>query len=83
VARRLLPAFAETTAGLKHQNDVTLVTAMHKREIAVEREHPIIAPKARPHYSLGELVRQSETKASPREKDREWLIGKPLGRELI
>jgi antitoxin ChpS len=51
--------------------------------IAVERGRLIVEPRARPHYSLDELLRQSKTKAPSRKQDREWLIGKRVGRELI
>ena len=51
--------------------------------IAVEKGRIVVEPKARPHYSLDELLRQSKTKGPSRKKDREWLIGKPVGRELI
>ncbi len=51
--------------------------------IAVEKGRLVIEPRARPHYSLDELLRQAKAKAASRKEDREWLIGKRVGRELI
>jgi antitoxin ChpS len=51
--------------------------------IAVEKGRLVVEPRTRPYYSLDELLRQVKTKAAPRKQDHEWLVGKPVGRELI
>ena len=65
-----------------------LLDTLHLRSgskvgIAVEKGRIVVEPKARPHYSLGELLRQSKPKARSPKQNREWLIGKPVGRELV
>ena len=52
-------------------------------DIAVENGRLIVEPKARPRYSLNELLAQcAETDATLAE-DREWIDAKPVGKELL
>jgi antitoxin ChpS len=59
--------------------------------IAVERGRLIVQPRARPRYTLDELLAQCRPKARNSKRatkrrskqDREWLNGKPAGAELI
>jgi antitoxin ChpS len=51
--------------------------------IAVESGRLIVEPRKRPRYTLGELLAQCKPKAARSKQEREWLAGKPLGRELI
>jgi antitoxin ChpS len=51
--------------------------------IAVEKGRLIVKPQRKPRYSLEDLLAQCNPKAARSTKDREWLGGKPTGRELI
>jgi antitoxin ChpS len=53
--------------------------------IAVERGRLIVEPRKRPRYTLHELLGQCNPKAraAPSKQGREWLAGKPVGRELL
>jgi antitoxin ChpS len=55
--------------------------------IAVESGRIIVEPHSRPRYSLDDLLAQCNPKArSPKrspKQEREWIAGKPVGRELI
>ena len=55
--------------------------------VAVERGRPIVEARPRPRYTLAELLAQCHPNArrsKPISKqEREWLRGKPVGRELI
>jgi len=51
--------------------------------IAVERGRLIVEPRQRPRYTLDELLAQRNPKGRRTKQEREWLGGKPAGRELI
>ena len=52
--------------------------------IAVENGRVVIEPRAKPHYTLAELLAKSPRNAlKPSRKDREWLSGGPVGKEAI
>ena len=51
--------------------------------IAVESGRLVVKPQKRPRYTLDELLAQASAKRSRTKRDREWLAGKPVGRELI
>ena len=54
-----------------------------KVEIDVQDGRLIVEPKARPVYSLDELLAQcEETSAQPAE-DRAWMEARPVGNELL
>jgi antitoxin ChpS len=51
--------------------------------LSIKAGRLVVDPKRRRRYSLDELLAQC--KASPRRsrEDRDWLVGGPVGRELI
>jgi antitoxin ChpS len=51
-------------------------------DLAVKNGKLVIVPQKRPRYTLEQLIAQCDPKA-PREKDRSWVSGGPVGRELI
>jgi antitoxin ChpS len=52
--------------------------------ISVENGRVVIEPRAKPHYTLAELLAKSGRSAlKPSRKDREWLSGGPVGKEAI
>ena len=52
-------------------------------DITVEKGRLIVEPRARPRYSLDELLAQCDaTDALPAE-DRDWMDAKPVGKELL
>ncbi len=51
--------------------------------ITVKAGRLIVEPRPRPRYTLDELLAKCNPKARRRKADREWLEGKPAGRELI
>ena len=63
--------------------DVLHLGAGAKVGLTVADGQLVVAPAARPKYSLDELLRQCETSNEPSSaEDREWLAGGPVG-ELI
>ena len=54
-----------------------------KVDIAVEKGRLIIMPKARPSYSLDELLAQCGEPATLSTEDRGWIDAKPVGNELL
>ncbi len=51
--------------------------------VSVEDGKLVIAPHAKPKYTLEELLAQCEPAAPSREVDREWISADPVGREDI
>jgi antitoxin ChpS len=51
--------------------------------IAVEKGQLVVKPQKRPRYTLDELLAQAAPKRRRTRQDREWLAGKPAGRELL
>jgi antitoxin ChpS len=51
--------------------------------LAVQSGRLVVEPQRRPRYTLDELLAQCNPKARRTKKEREWLAGKPAGRELI
>jgi antitoxin ChpS len=51
--------------------------------IAVEDGRLIVEPRARPRYTLDELLGQCDPAAEPDPEDRAWLDAPPVGRELL
>ena len=43
----------------------------------------VVDPKKRRRYSLDELLAQCKPSARSSRADRDWLAGRPVGRELI
>ena len=54
-----------------------------KVDIGVEDGRLVVAPKARPRYSLNELLAQCEEDAAISADDRPWLDSGPVGKELL
>ena len=52
-------------------------------DIDVENGRLVIEPKARPSYSLDELLAQCEETGTPSAEDRAWIDAKPVGNELL
>ena len=51
--------------------------------LAVDRGRLVVEPTLRPRYSLDELLAQCDASAEVSTEDRDWLDGKPAGRELL
>jgi antitoxin ChpS len=51
--------------------------------LTVQRGRLVVEPRQRQRYTLDELLAQCHPRASRSREDREWLGGKPAGRELI
>ena len=51
--------------------------------ISVERGRLIVEPRQRPRYTLDQLLTQCKAKARRSKAEKDWLDGKPSGRELI
>lgn len=51
--------------------------------IAVQSGRLVVEPRQRPRYALNELLAQCNVKAPRDKNEREWVAGKPAGRELI
>ena len=51
--------------------------------IAVDGERLVIEPTVKPHYTLAQLLAESDYSTSRKAKDREWLEAPPVGRELL
>ena len=52
-------------------------------DIDVEKGRLVIEPKARPRYSLDELLAQCDENEPSSSEDRAWLDAKPVGKELL
>ncbi len=63
--------------------DVLQLRSGAKVGLTVEGGRLIVEPRARPHYTLGELLAQCNPRAPRSKDDREWLDSKPAGGELI
>ena len=63
--------------------DILRLQSGSKVGIAVESGRLIVEPHKRPRYTLDELLTQCNPKAARSRQEREWLAGKPVGRELI
>jgi antitoxin ChpS len=53
-----------------------------KVDLRVSNGRLVVEPQARPKYTLDELLARCD-RTKPVRKDREWLSGKRIGRELI
>jgi len=51
--------------------------------VSVERGRLVIERTKRPHYSLADLLAQCSPKRRRTKAEREWLVSRPAGRELI
>ena len=51
--------------------------------VAVQNGRLVVEPRPRPRYSLDELLARCNPRAPRGKRDRRWLSGGPVGRELI
>jgi antitoxin ChpS len=51
--------------------------------LSIKAGRLVVEPKKRRRYSLDELLAQCKPSARRSPEDRDWLAGKPVGRELI
>lgn len=51
--------------------------------IAIEKGRLIVEPRKRRKYTLDQLIAESPRRVRRTKADREWVTGKPVGRELI
>ena len=51
--------------------------------LAVQGGRLVVEPQRKRRYTLDELLAKCNPKARRSKEDREWLSGKPAGRELI
>ena len=63
--------------------EVLRLRAGTKVGLVVERDRLVVAPQKRPRYTLDELLAQCRPRTRRSKEEREWLKGKPAGRELI
>ena len=42
-----------------------------------------ITPQGRRRYTLDDLLAQCDARARPPKPDRDWVVGAPVGRELL
>ena len=63
--------------------DVLNVGVGTRVDIGVENGRLIVAPRARPSYSLEELLAQCDDSAPDDDGDRAWLDAAPVGDELL
>ena len=62
--------------------DLLKLRAGARVNIGVEDGRLIVAPRARPGYSLDELLAQCDETDAPSPEDRAWLDARPVGSEL-
>ncbi len=63
--------------------DVLQLSAGAKVGLAVDNGRLVVEPRARPRYTLDELLAQCDPQAEAASEDREWLDAKPVGDELL
>ena len=63
--------------------DVLHLSAGAKVGLAVDNGQLIVAPAAKPHYSLDELLAQCDLTAECSAEEREWMDAPAVGREAL
>lgn len=63
--------------------DVLNLSAGAQVGLIVDNGRLVVEPKARPRYTLDELLAMCDPSAELAGEDREWLDAKPVGRELV
>ena len=63
--------------------DLLKLRAGARVDIGIEDGRLIVAPRARPSYTLDELLAQCDEAAQTDDGDRVWLDAKPVGSELL
>ena len=51
--------------------------------LSIKAGRLVVDPKKRRRYSLDELLAQCKPSTRHSREDRDWLAGKPVGRELV
>lgn len=51
--------------------------------LTVDHGRLVVEPKARPRYTLDQLLAECDASAEITAEDREWLDAKPVGGELL
>ena len=54
-----------------------------KLELSIENGRLVAVPRARPKYTLEELLAKGDPNANLTEEDRDWLSDPPKGNEVI
>ena len=63
--------------------DVLHLSVGAKVGLTVDNGRLVVEPKARPRYTLEELLAQCDAAAEQNTEDREWLHARPVGSELL
>ncbi|MDW5315275.1 AbrB/MazE/SpoVT family DNA-binding domain-containing protein [Rhizobium sp. PL01] len=63
--------------------DTLGLSANAKLDVTVEDGKLVAVPKARPKYTLEELLAQCDPDATLSIEDQEWMDIQPVGREII
>ena len=59
------------------------LSANTKLEVSVEDGKLVAVPRARPKYTLEELLAQCDLSVPMSDEEREWMDSPPVGREII
>ena len=79
IARQLAREGCDLAVAARNEAEVIAAAA----EISAESGRLVVEPKARPRYTLDELLAQCDPSAEPTAEEREWLEAKPSGGELL
>ena len=63
--------------------DILNLVVGAKVDIGVENGRLVIEPKARPRYTLDQLLAQCDENETLSPEDRVWIEAKPVGKELL
>ena len=63
--------------------DLLQLSAGTAVDIGVESGRLIVQPRARPKYTLDQLLAQCTELNAPSDEDRAWIDAKPIGEELL
>lgn len=63
--------------------DLLHLSAGAKVGLAVDNGRLVVEPKARPRYTLDELLAQCDASAELTTEDQNWLEARPIGSELL
>ena len=63
--------------------DLLDLRSSQRVEVSVSDGRLIVAPKAKPKYTLEELIAQCDFSLPGTAEDQEWLDDPPVGREVI
>lgn len=58
-------------------------SGLRKDGMAVTDSHPVIDPTPRPHYTMAQLLAESDYSQPQPPEEREWVDTPAVGRELI